>query len=89
MFHVDVPRVRGKMAEKGYNISSTAEKLDVDRNTLTSYLKNPEKMPYNVVSQLAEILCDSSDEATAIFFATDLRCAKVLGNDEITERKDA
>lgn len=70
---VDVPRVKGKMAERGFTITSLSEKLGIDRNTLSSYLKKPNKMPYEVVSNMASLLCDSADEASSIFFATDLR----------------
>lgn len=73
MAHIDVPKVRGKMAERGCSISSMAERLNIDRNTLGNYLKFPEKMPYSIVSRLAEILCDDTDEAMRIFFAQDLR----------------
>lgn len=73
MFNVDVPKVRGKMAEKGYTITSMAENLGVNRNTLTSYLENPGKMPYEVVSKMAALLCDTEAESTTIFFATHLR----------------
>lgn len=73
MVHVDVPKVKGKMAERGFTITSLAEKLEVDRNTLSSYLKAPEKMPYAVVSDMAELLCDTAEEAKSIFFAPDLR----------------
>lgn len=73
MARVDVPKVRGKMAEKGFTIGSLSEKLEVDRNTLSSYLKSPEKMPYAIVSRMADLLCDTPEEAKSIFFATDLR----------------
>jgi plasmid maintenance system antidote protein VapI len=73
MAYVDVPRVKGKMAERGFTITSLSEKLDVDRNTLSSYLKNPNKLPYEVVSNMAKLLCDNADEASSIFFASDLR----------------
>lgn len=72
---VNIPRVKGKMAERGFTITSLSEKLGVDRNTLSSYLKNPQKMPYEVVSKMAELLCDTDEEASSIFFATDLRNA--------------
>ena len=73
MAYIDVPKVKGKMAEHGYTISSLAEKLGINRNTLSSYLETLEKTPYNVVSRMAETLCDSSEEASSIFFAHDLR----------------
>lgn len=73
MVFVDVPKLRGKMAERGYNITSMSESLGVSRNTMSAYLENPEKMPYRVVAKLADILCDTQDEAAGIFFADDLR----------------
>lgn len=73
MFCVDVPRVRGKMAEKGYTLTSVSQKLNVNRNTLAAYFKTPEKMPYGVVSGLADILCDSPEESRDIFFRANLR----------------
>ncbi len=73
MVYVDVPKVRGKMAEKGYTITALAQKVGVNRNTMASYLDTPGKLPYEMVAKLAGILCDSGEEATSIFFAQDLR----------------
>lgn len=73
MVHVDVPKVRGKMAERGFNITSVSEKLGISRNTFSAYLETPGKMPYSVISDLAAILCDTTEEAKNIFFADDLR----------------
>ena len=73
MVHVDVPKVRGKMAEKGFTLTSLSEKIGVSRGTLACYLDTPEKFPYAVVSQMAALLCDDAKEATYIFFADDLR----------------
>lgn len=77
MVCVDVPRVRGKMAEKGYTITSLAGMLGINRNTLAVYLETPEKMPYSVVSEMAGILCDTHSDAASIFFATNFRDTKV------------
>ena len=73
MARIDVQKVKGKMAERGYTKSSLSKKLGINRNTLVSYLNTPEKTPYNVVSAMADVLCDSPEEACAIFFARDLR----------------
>lgn len=73
MVQIDIPKVKGKMAERGFTITSLAEKLGINRNTLASYLETPAKMPYLVVSDMAEALCDSTEEANAIFFAQALR----------------
>lgn len=73
MVFVDVPKLRGKMAERGYSITSISEHVGVNRNTMSSYLENPEKMPYSVVAKLADILCDTRSEAAGIFFADNFR----------------
>lgn len=72
MYTVDIPKVKGKMAEKNYTITGLAEKLNLDRNTLSKYLTNPGKMPYNVVAIMADLLCDTRYEAEQIFFAEKL-----------------
>lgn len=88
MLYIDVPRVRGKMAEKGYTLTSLSEKLGINRNTLATYLDNPRKTPYGVVAGMAAILCDTADEAASIFFAKDLRDAKVLYQEPLPIRKE-
>lgn len=74
--YVDVPKVRGKMAERGYTITSMSDRLGINRNTLHTYLKRPDKMPYEVISSMADALCDSADEAAAIFLLRILRKTK-------------
>ena len=66
--HIDVLKVRGKMAERGFTITSLAERLGINRNTLSSYLETPGKTPYSVVSSMAAALCDTAEEASSIFF---------------------
>lgn len=73
MVSIDIPKVRGKMAERGYTITSLSEILGINRNTLSTYLEKPEKMAYSVVSDMAVILCETTDEAASIFFAPNLR----------------
>lgn len=76
MVSIDIPKVRGKMAERGYTITSLSERLGINRNTLSAYLETPGKTPYSVVSDMAVALCDTADEAASIFFATSLRETK-------------
>lgn len=70
---IDVPKVRGKMAERGFDLTSLSAELGISRNTLAGYLRNPGKTPYSVISQMADVLCDNTVEATQIFFAPTLR----------------
>ena len=67
MVRVDVPKVKGKMAERGYTITSMAKALKISRSTLSSYLECPEKITYSVIASMADMLCDSTDEAGSIF----------------------
>lgn len=80
---VDIPKVRGKMAERGYTVTSMSNHLGINRNTLATYLEKPSKMPYKVISNMADALCDTADEAAAIFFAPNLRKTK----DTASERR--
>ncbi len=79
---VNVSKVRGKMAERGYTITSMSNHLGINRNTLATYLEKPEKMPYGVISEMADALCDTADEARTIFFAPDLRKTKARKCDQ-------
>ena len=67
MYVVNVPKVRGKMGELGYNITTLAPKLGIDRNTLSSYLIRPDKIPYRVLESMMAILCSTKTEAADIF----------------------
>lgn len=71
MCYINIPKVRGKMIERGYTVCALSKKLDICKNTLYTYLGNPEKMPYEIVAQMANLLCDTPEEAAAIFFASD------------------
>ena len=75
MVYVDIPKVKGKMAERSFTITSMSKELGISRNTLSSYFDDPNKMPYSIISAMAELLCDSPEEASSIFFARDLRIA--------------
>ena len=75
MVHVDIPKVKGKMAERDFTITSLAKALGISRNTLSSYIEDPQKMPYLIICNMASLLCDTPDEASSIFFAPDLRSA--------------
>lgn len=71
MCYINIPKVRGKMVERGYTVCALSKKLDICRNTLYTYLEKPEKMPYEIVAHMADLLCDTREEAAAIFFASD------------------
>ena len=68
MFAVDVPKLRGKIAERGFNLTGLAKEIGVDRNTLSKYLRTPEKMPIGILDALTKALCDTPEEVRSIFF---------------------
>lgn len=72
MFFVDVPKIRGRMAEKGYTNTALAKDLGISRNTLSAYFANPEKIPYETLEKMSGVLFDSVEEARTILFAQKL-----------------
>ena len=72
MFYLDVQKLKGKMAEKGYNITSLSQKLGISRNTLANYMRNPGKFPYETLEEISLLLFDTPEEVSAILFAQKL-----------------
>lgn len=72
MFYVDVPKIKGKMAEKGFTNSAFAEELGISRNTLATYFSDPSRIPYEVLERIAETLFENVAEARSILFAQKL-----------------
>lgn len=72
MYYIDISKLLGKIAEEGYNKTSFARALGINRNTLCKYLTNYLKMPYEIVAKMAKLLNCSPDEAKTIFFAIGL-----------------
>lgn len=66
---VNIPKLRGKIAECGYNNTSFSKALNINRNTLSHYMKNPDSIPYGVLIDMARLLCDDNEEVARIFFA--------------------
>ena len=66
---VDVQRLIGKIYEQGFNKTSFADELDISRETLRSYVRNPGNIPYDVIVRMNAALKLSPDEARDIFFA--------------------
>lgn len=72
MYTVNVSRVRGKMGEKGYSVTSLSSAIGVNRNTLANYLEHPSIIPYGKLAAMASLLCDGPAECAEIFFARKL-----------------
>ena len=50
MYRINIAKVKGKMGEKGYNISTLANSIEINRNTMAEYMRNPARMPYSANS---------------------------------------
>ena len=64
----DVAKLKGKMAEKGFNQLKLAEKVNIDRSTLNRKLKTGEAFTIEEANKIAIALELTKDEAMAIFF---------------------
>lgn len=72
---VNRPRLRGLIAEKGFNLTSLAKKTGHSRDTLSRILRG--KTPsYRIMKDLALALEMNEEQARTIFFDMDLRAAK-------------
>lgn len=68
MYIVNVEKLVGRIAEKGYTKSSFAKEIGIGRDTLRSYLKDYKKIPYEILSKMASVLECNENEAMIIFF---------------------
>ncbi|MBR4291661.1 MAG: helix-turn-helix transcriptional regulator [Oscillospiraceae bacterium] len=73
MFFMNIPKLRGAMAEKGYNKATFAAALGIGRDTLTKYMNDPRKIPYGVLQDMAHLLFRGKPEAMTVFMDWDLK----------------
>lgn len=64
----NIPKLKGKIIEKGYNQSQLAELISMDRTTLSRKLKTGEDFSIKEAEKIAKVLGMNGREATAIFF---------------------
>ena len=72
MFQASESKIRGKMAENGYTITSLAHKMHISRATMSKYLSFPGKMPVEKFMEMTSILFNESGELTDIFLPKNL-----------------
>lgn len=65
---MNIPKLKGKMAEKEINVEKMATLMEMDRSTLYRKLDNGEKFTVGEAHKIKDILGLTNDEATAIFF---------------------
>lgn len=64
----DIAKLKGKIAEKGFNQSQLAKIISMDRTTLNRKLKTGEEFSIKEAEKIALALDLSGREATYIFF---------------------
>lgn len=67
-YEIDVREIKAIMARKGVNNSTLAEMVDINRNTLRTYFKNPGKIPYEIILKIIDALGIPDEELSVIFF---------------------
>ena len=66
---MNVNKLKGKIVEKGFNITDVANRMGVDKTTLYRKINaQGESLTIKDVSSIADILELSSEEVTNIFF---------------------
>ena len=67
---VNVPMLRGKVIEKGLTLEKVADKIGIDKSTMSRKLGNlGEDFTIKQADDLVNLLGLTSSEATAIFFS--------------------
>lgn len=65
---MNIPKLKGKMAEKEINVESLAVAIDVDRSTMYRKLDAGEKFTIGEAQRIKDFLELSDDDAASIFF---------------------
>ena len=66
---VNINKLKGKIVERGMNISKLATKIDIDKSTLYRKIKNNgDDISIKEANLIVEALDLTIDEANAIFF---------------------
>lgn len=66
---VNINLLRGKIVERGTNVSDVAEKMGIDKTTLYRRIADGDAFTIGEAQKITDILNLSHDEAVAIFFS--------------------
>lgn len=72
MYTIDVWELRGRIAARGYNVTSLSREIGVTRNTLAKYMGHPDMMPYDTMVKIISVLSLDKTQIMPIFFADKL-----------------
>lgn len=64
---MNIPKLKRKMKEKGYNVDRLAAEIPCDRTTLYRKLNRAEKFTVGEVQSIKRVLGLTNEEATLIF----------------------
>lgn len=65
---MNVRKLKGKLVEKGFNVETLANKINIDRSTLYRKLNECEKFTIGDAQKIKDALSLTNDEARDIFF---------------------
>ena len=65
---MNVPKLKGKMAEKGISVDALSSKTNIERSRLYRRFNNGEKFTVEEARMIKETLELTNDDASAIFF---------------------
>jgi len=71
-------KLKSKIVSKGFNYSSLAKEIGVDRDTISHVVNNKHTPSYKLINKLYYTLNMSPDEGIEIFFGKNLHNKKVL-----------
>lgn len=71
-YEIDTKALKEIMGGLELSNVALAQKLGINRNTLRTYFKSPEKMPYETIIKLTQVLEIPDEKVKGIFFKTKL-----------------
>ena len=66
---VNINKLKGKIIEKGYNVTTLAKEMGMDKGTFYRKLNNDGDFSIKEADKIIDILCLDLDEIRAIFFS--------------------
>ncbi|RST59679.1 XRE family transcriptional regulator [Siminovitchia terrae] len=76
-YQINVNLLKSKIALKGFNRNELAYELGISPTSVTNLTKGRHNPSYELMNKLYEVLELTPDEATEIFFSSNLRKTKV------------
>ena len=65
---MNIPKLKGKIVEKGFNVETLAIQMNIDRSTLYRKLDAGEKFTIGEAQKIKAVLELTNDDASDIFF---------------------